>query len=106
MPTYIPKTTFCNITPANSREVSPAFYDYLVNSCNLVVRLMNESQSRVTDEDIDALDIRSKIKLLIKLHIVNCYYFKTKGIIRPEGATQTLIEPEWDVYESKLPCGR
>jgi len=106
MPTYIPKTTFCNITAANSRAISPAIYDYLVNSCNLVVRLMNESQSRVTDEDIDAIDIRSKIKLLIKLHIVNCYYFKTKGIIRPQGATQTLIEPDWDVYESKLPCGR
>ncbi len=106
MSTYISTGTFCNITGSNCREVSSAVYDHLVVSCNLAVRLMNESQSRVTDEDIDALDVRSKIKLLIRLHFTNCFYFKTKGIIRPEGATQTLIEPEWDVYENKLPCGR
>lgn len=98
--------TFRNITLSNSREVSAEAYDRIVASCNTALRSMNESQSRVTDEDIDALDTRSKIKLLIKLHLINCYYFKTKGIIRPQGATQTLIEPEWDVYENKLPCGR
>ena len=81
-------------------SVSAAKYDNYVSSLNTAIGLMNKAQYEVDIEKINPVD------LMQKLAFISCHYHRIRAMNRPQNSTVDLIEPEWEMSDNTILCGR
>ena len=77
-----------------------ATYDNYVSSINTAISLMNKAQYEHDLEKVDA------VELMRQLALITCHYHRIKGMERPENSTVDLIEPDWEMSNNTILCGR
>jgi hypothetical protein len=81
-------------------SVSASNYDNYVSSINTAISFMNKVQYEVHIEKLNQAD------LMQKLAFISCHYHRLKGMKRPRNARVKLLEPEWEMTDNIILCGR